>query len=178
MTVRLIMPFCFDCAPGEERRVDVVAHAPLPAPMAQRFNLDRLVALGDQGTLSALDAWVITALRVTGGQRVGNVLLGCGGYVPAAVFACAAVGTELCAPFGPGDTLTCAARNIGSVRSKLSLTGVVRPSDWLFFCLACGASVWMANPRGVLDDRWCDLCGAALYHYEPRDRDAGPWRVA
>jgi len=184
MTVKLVLPFHFDCAPGEEKRVDVVAHAPLSAPMAQRFNLDRLVALGGQGMPGALDAWVITVLRVTDKQKVQDIIGGTNGCldprpnpndIPAAVFSCLAVGTEIRAPFSPGDTLTCAARNTGAVRSKLSLTGVVRPSDWLFFCLACGASVWTANPRDGEMHPSCDVCGEPLFSFEPEDGDAAPW---
>ena len=183
MTVRLDVPFRFDCAPGEEKRVDVVAHAPLPAPMAQRFNLDRLVALGGQGEPDALAAWVVTALRVMDGQNVGDIISvqptapwTCQGPVPAVVFACTAVGTALRAPFGPGDTLTCVARNVGPRRATLSLTGVVRPSDWLFFCLACGASVWTANPHHEDPEFACDVCGYPLFAFAPADGDAWPRR--
>jgi hypothetical protein len=134
VTVRLSLPFVFACGPGEEKRVSVIAYAPLPAPMAQRMNLDRIVALSSAG----LDDWEITALRVMDGQRVGDIISAHPtapwtgqGPVPAAVFSCVAIGTEISAPFAPGDTLTCAARNKGATYASLSLAGIV-PGRYTF----------------------------------------------
>jgi hypothetical protein len=169
MTIRLSMPFVFDCDPGEEKRIEIVANAPLPAPMAQCMNLDSLVALFCPPNL---DNWEITELRVLplDGPRMGDIITRDVGPIPAAFFSRLSIGGLPSTPFSPGDTLTCAARNKGFVRAKLVLTGVVRPHDWLFFCLGCGASVWTTN---FYEPRFCDVCRGTLYHYEPRDGDAG-----
>ena len=175
MSVNLTIPFNFKCNAGEEKRLDVVAHAPLPAPMAQRFNLERIVALGDNGN-GSLDGWEIVALRVMDGQKIGDIVRPEQGPIPAAVFSCVAVGTSISAPFGPGDTLTCVVRNTGAHRASLLVHGIVRPRDWLFFCHNCGASVWMSNPRELAPPISCDFCGAPLIHYGPRDGDSGTFR--